>query len=179
MRLPDVSDGPIFSVLPEKMGEKRGAGMRLVLSASEFRRGPGFQASFHSEVTLRVSAARRLIQGAKFAAGCLRTFAVNRRCRPDLLVCTFLRGGFIDLHAPRLPLLRGAGAERLRGEPRRSGPMAPLLGELSPKVTERSSQICCDLSVSAPPSHLPWKGRLWDCALQGFPYEGKAGAAEN
>ena len=32
-----------------------------------------------------------------------RTFAVNRRCRPDLLVCTFLREGFIDLHAPRLP----------------------------------------------------------------------------
>ena len=89
-----ASGGPIFSVLPEKMGEKRGAGMRLVLSASGFRRGPGFQASFHSEVTLRVSAARRLIRGAKFAASCHRTFAVNRRCRPDLLVCTFLRGGF-------------------------------------------------------------------------------------
>ena len=58
-----ASGGPIFSVLPEKMGEKRGAGMRLVLSASGFRRGLGFQAPFHSEVTLRVSAARRLIRG--------------------------------------------------------------------------------------------------------------------
>ena len=42
MRLPDVSDGPIFSVLPEKIGEKRGAWMRLVHSASEFRRAPMF-----------------------------------------------------------------------------------------------------------------------------------------
>ena len=58
-------------------------------------------------------------------------------------------------------------------------PKAPLAGELSAKQTERLSQIRLNLSVSAPPSHLPWKGRLWDCALQGFPYEGKAGAAEN
>ena len=50
---------------------------------------------------------------------------------------------------------------------------------LSAKQTERLSQIRLNLSVSAPPSHLPWKGRLWDCALQGFSYEGKAGAAEN
>ena len=57
--------------------------------------------------------------------------------------------------------------------------MAPLAGELSAKQTERLSQIRLNLSVSAPPSHLPGKGRLWDCALQGFPYEGKAGAAEN
>ena len=47
------------------------------------------------------------------------------------------------------------------------------VGMLSPKVTERLSQICCDLSVSASPSHLPWKGRLGDRACQGFPYEGK------
>ena len=31
-----ASGGPIFSVLPEKMGEKRGAWTRLVHSASEF-----------------------------------------------------------------------------------------------------------------------------------------------
>ena len=51
---------------------------------------------------------------------------------------------------------------------------APLAGELSPKVTERLSQIWHDLSVSASPSHLPWKGRLWTSASYGFPYEGKA-----
>ena len=28
--------------------------------------------------------------------------------------------------------------------------------------------------TSAAPSHLPWKGRLWDRACQGFPYEGTA-----
>ena len=38
----DVSDGPIFSVLPEKIGEKRGAGLRLVLPASEYRLEPMF-----------------------------------------------------------------------------------------------------------------------------------------
>ena len=43
LQLPYVSDGPIFSVLPEKIGKKRGAWMRLVQSASEFRRVPMFQ----------------------------------------------------------------------------------------------------------------------------------------
>ena len=32
-----ASGGPIFSALPEKMGEKRGAWLRLVPTASEFR----------------------------------------------------------------------------------------------------------------------------------------------
>ena len=50
-----ASGGPIFSVLPEKMGEKRGAWLRLVLPASEFRQEPMFRASFHTIVTLRVS----------------------------------------------------------------------------------------------------------------------------
>ena len=55
-----------------------------------------------------------------------------------MMVCTFLRGGFMDLHAP----------------------MAPLSGELSAKRIERLLQIGDNLSVSAAPSHLPWKGRL-------------------
>jgi len=29
LRLPDASGGPFFSVLPEKKGEKRGAGLQL------------------------------------------------------------------------------------------------------------------------------------------------------
>ena len=37
---------------------------------------------------------------------------------------------------------------------------APLKGELSAKLTERLPQICCDLSVTAPPCHLPCQGRL-------------------
>ena len=42
---------------------------------------------------------RRLIRGPKFATGYRRTSAINRRCRPDLPVCTFLRGD--DLYLPR------------------------------------------------------------------------------
>ena len=34
-----ASGGPIFSVLPEKMGEKRGAGVRLVRTAGAFQAG--------------------------------------------------------------------------------------------------------------------------------------------
>ena len=50
---------------------------------------------------------------------------------------------------------------------------SPYRGAGSRRLTERLYQICSDLSVSAPPSHLPWKGRLGICAPQGFPYEGK------
>ena len=49
-----------------------------------------------------------------------------------------------------------------------------MVGALSAKQTERLSQILLNLSVSAAPSHLPWKGRLWNCTPKGFPYEGKA-----
>ena len=171
---------PSFPSCRKRRGRKGALGYGRCFLHLNLGRKQCFSLTFHTRLTLRAFwYAPPDTGGIRFVTSCRRISAINRRCRPDLLVCTFLRGGFIDLHAPRLPLLRGAGAERLRGEPRRSGPMAPLLGELSPKVTERSSQICCDLSVSAPPSHLPWKGRLWDCALQGFSYEGKAGAAEN
>ena len=46
------------------------------------------------------------------------------------------------------------------------GTKAPLKGELAAaRLTERWMQICCNLSVSASPIHLPWKGRPL-----GFPY---------
>ena len=64
----DASGGPIFSVLPEKIGEKRGAWKRLVLPASKFRQVPMFQASFHPMVILRGSAARRLIRGCRICS---------------------------------------------------------------------------------------------------------------
>ena len=88
-----------------------------------------------------------------------------------------MQTGFAGLHlfAGKLSLfaLHFVGAEQSPAPTERI-PKAPLAGELSAKQTERLSQIRLNLSVSAPPSHLPWKGRLWDCALQGFPYEGKA-----
>ena len=88
---------------------------------------------------------------------------------------------------PRRPPGRFSAGSRGKSCKKRlpsQGPIPPIRGKcpegtkgvgmLSPKVTERLSQICCDLSVSASPSHLPWKGRLWDRACQGFPYEEKA-----
>ena len=71
-------------------------------------------------------------------------------------------------------LLSIEGADEIRIDVTFSRGKAPLPGELSAKLTERLHQICHDLSVSASPSHLPWKGRLWDRACQGFPYEGTA-----
>ena len=99
-----------------------------------------FQASFHTRLTLRAS----------------------YYAPPDTGVSN------LQLVAlERLPAIEGAveilmGVAFLRGK-------APLSGELSPKVTERLLQICGDLSVSASPSHLPWEGRLGNCALQWLP----------
>ena len=47
----------------KRYGRKGRLRMRLVLPASAFRQDPMFRASFHSRLTLRVSAARRLIRG--------------------------------------------------------------------------------------------------------------------
>ena len=48
--------GPIFSPRKRKdRGEKECVETRLVRAASEFRRGPMFQASFHTIVTSQVS----------------------------------------------------------------------------------------------------------------------------
>ena len=94
-------------------------------------------------------------------------------CGEVIFICFALcRGG--ALLRPLVLILSEARAEQSPAPTERI-PKAPLAGELSAKQTERLSQIRLNLSVSAPPSHLPWKGRLWDCALQGFPYEGKAG----
>ena len=65
-----------------------------------------------------------------------------------------VKGSFFT-PAPKAPLVKGSWRGAPEGLPRRSGLKAPLPGELSPKVTERLSQIWHDLSVSAPPSHLP------------------------
>ena len=63
----------------------------------------------------------------------------------------------------------------LGGEPARSADKAapsaptertihgsPCRGAGSRRLTERLYQICSNLSVSAPPSHLPGKGEAWD-----------------
>ena len=55
-------------------------------------------------------------------------------------------------------LCRGGAEPR----PYRTHPKgSPCRGAVSRRLTERLYQTCSDLSVSAAPSHLPWKGRLW------------------
>ena len=97
MQLLVASGGPIFSVLPEKIGEKRGAWTRLVHSASDFRRDPIFQASFHSVVTLRASNYAPPDTGVSN----LQLVAVEQL--PSIegavkiqITCTFLRGAKIQ-----------------------------------------------------------------------------------
>ena len=52
------------------------------------------------------------------------------------------------------------------------GTKAPLKGELAAaRLTERWMQICCNLSVSASPSHLPFQGRLWTACGLFYPAE--------
>ena len=154
-----VSDAPpaapSFPSCRKRRGRKGSLGYGLVLPASEFRQDPMFQASFHSVLTLLASwYAPPDTGGSKFATSCRRIPAINRRCRPGLLVCTFLHWILLFCTHQRLPFqgpippIRGKCPEGTKG-----------VGMLSPKVTERLSQICCDLSVSASPSHLPWKGR--------------------
>ena len=51
---------------------------------------------------------------------------------------------------------------------------SPCRGAGSRRLTEWLLQICDDLSVSAAPSHRPWKGRLGICASQWLPLIGEA-----
>ena len=73
--------------------------------------------------------------------------------------------GLMLVALERLPSIEGAleiqiDVTFLRG---------PCRGAVSRRLTERLYQISRDLSVSASPSHLPWKGRLGNCALQWLP----------
>ena len=129
----------LFSRKRKDRGEKS-AWTRLVHPASEFRQAPMFQASFHTRLTLRAS-----------------WYAPPDTRVPNLQLVA----------VEQLPSIEGADEIRidvtfLRGK-------APLLGELSAKLTERLHQICHDLSVLASPSHLPFQGRLGNCALQWLP----------
>ena len=80
-------------------------------------------------------------------------------CGEVIFICFALcRGG--ALLCPRVLISSEQRAEQSPAPTERI-PKAPLAGELSAKQTERLSQIRLNLSVSASPSHLPWKGRLW------------------
>ena len=85
------------------------------------------QASFHSILTLRMS-----------------YYAPPDTLGPNLQLVAL----------ERLPSIEGVDKVQIDFTFLR-GTKAPLPGELSAKQTERLSQICRDLSVSASPSHLP------------------------
>ena len=83
------------------MGEKRvlgdaGCMLHLILGGPQC-----FSLAFHSVVTLRMSwYAPPDTVGIRFVTSCRRISAINRRCRPDLLVCIFLRGSLLCLPRP-------------------------------------------------------------------------------
>ena len=65
------------------------------------------------------------------------------------------QGEALGLRKRKAPLVKGSWPEGPEGLVRRSGHGSPFRGAVSRRLTERSSQICCNLSVSAAPSHLP------------------------
>ena len=83
------------------MGEKRvlgdaGCMLPLILGGPQC-----FGLAFHSVVTLRMSwYAPPDTVGIRFVTSFCRISAINRRCGPDSLVCTFLRGSLLCLPRP-------------------------------------------------------------------------------
>ena len=127
----------LFPCAGKDRGEK-GAWLRLVLPASDFRQASEFWASFHSIVTLRMS-----------------WYAPPDTGVPNLQLVS----------VEYLPSIEGAleiqmNVTFLRGKAPLPGADSPYQGEMSRRdkrgrdavsrrLTERSSQICCSLSVPA------------------------------
>ena len=144
----------LFSRKRKDRGEKSAWGCG-VLSASEFRREPGLQASFHSGVTLR---AFDYAPPDTEVSG-LQLVAVERLLSIE---------GALEIQM-NFTFLRGPcrGGTLLR--PYRTHPKAPLPGELAPKATERLS-----LPGTTSPSRLrratsPRRGGFGTALLYGFP----------
>ena len=92
-----VSDAPpaaiSFPSCRKRYGRKGALGYVWVPPASEFRRKPMFQASFHTIVTSRAAyCAPPDTAGIKFVTDCLRTTAINRRYARNFDECFLLAG---------------------------------------------------------------------------------------
>ena len=97
--------------------------------------------------------------GIRFAASCHRISAINRRCRPDSLVCTFLRGSLLGLPRPYkrqrpqwLPLIgEGFGAQKTENLPaKRCRPTNPACTFYLQQIFNRNcSRIWCPISGGA------------------------------
>ena len=137
----------LFSRKRKDRGEKS-VWMRLVHSASEFRREPIFQASFHTIVTLRAS-----------------YYAPPDTGVPNLQLVALeylLKIEDADQICWSAPFCGEAFLCLLR--PYRMHPMAsPMRGSCRREATDEVGQLrkrkTPTSSVSASPSHLPWKGR--------------------
>ena len=93
-----VSDAPpaapSFPSCRKRRGRKGALGYVWCFLRLSLGKPQCFGLAFHSVVTLRASwYAPPDTVGIKFAASCLRTIAINRRCSLDLSGCTFLRVG--------------------------------------------------------------------------------------
>ena len=134
-----------------------------------------FQASFHTRLTLRASwyapPDTRVPNLQLIAVEQLPSIEGAVEIRMDF---TFLRGSLQGRGAaPPVVPMKSAPAGGAEPRPYRVHPMAspmkgrqcgctapkaPLSGELSAKLTERLSQICCNLSVSAYAEPPPLEG---------------------
>ena len=129
------------------MGEKRVLGRVRCFLPLNSGKNLCFGLAFHSKLTLRASwYAPPDTVGIRFVASCLRIFAINRRCRPDLLVCTFLRGGFsLFARTKRLPL----------GEAGSAKPRLMRAGEHLQIALQFQQNGTAPQPSSAPSGHLP------------------------
>ena len=144
------------------MGEKRvlgdaGCMLPLILGGPQC-----FSLAFHSVVTLRMSwYAPPDTVGIKFAASCHRISAINGRCGPDSLVCTFLRGSLLCLPRPyNLP--------RKKVTPIKISAAPSIDGSCSKATSCKSAATSQSAALTAPLEGEPRGARL-----HAFPYEGK------
>ena len=106
-----VSDAPpaapSFLSQEKRWGEKRVLGdalgvFRYTLGEALFFRHRSTRDSPYGRL-----GTRRLIRGIRFVTSCRRISAIHRRCRPSLLVCTFLRGVFLVFEHQKPSPMRG------------------------------------------------------------------------
>ena len=136
-----------------------------------------FFALFHAKFSDLIDRTLKITQNTRRRGRSLRQCAQFRVfCSAACKTCACcgqmcgLGGRFFPPRRPPGWFSAGSRGKSCRKRLPSQGPIPPIRGKcpegtkgvgmLSPKVTERLLQICCNLSVSAPPSHLPWEGRL-------------------
>ena len=92
---------PSFPSCRKRRGRKGALGYGRCFLHLNLGRKQCFSLTFHTRLTLRAFwYAPPDTGGIRFVTSYRRISAINRRCRPDLLVCTFLRGRLLCLPRP-------------------------------------------------------------------------------